>query len=242
MVNWRRSSAYASRVRPRNPARNPARASRSGSVKAGWIVASAVDGAAVVIGHLPAGLEPGKAGPVPVPAFKRKPNIGCLVRGHATPQTSECRNPAGQVRNAPDLSTRRARRSWQAGRSRRPDYPVGAAGVSPAAAGAGAPIGSSWRWDPLGLAVWPGRSAGPVCLDAGHRTACLRGSAARRAAPASFVADVGFAQGHAGMGVFARRTMTAVGGRPPARGRDGGGPGGGRQRGCWSARGRSAVK
>jgi hypothetical protein len=27
-------------------------------VKAGWIVASAVDGAAVVIGHLPAGLEP----------------------------------------------------------------------------------------------------------------------------------------------------------------------------------------
>jgi hypothetical protein len=30
----------------------------AGSVKAGWIVASAVDGAAVVIGHLPAGLEP----------------------------------------------------------------------------------------------------------------------------------------------------------------------------------------
>jgi hypothetical protein len=28
-------------------------------VKTGWIVASAVDGAAVVIGHLPAGLEPG---------------------------------------------------------------------------------------------------------------------------------------------------------------------------------------
>jgi hypothetical protein len=28
-------------------------------VKAGWIVASAVDGVAVVIGHLPAGLEPG---------------------------------------------------------------------------------------------------------------------------------------------------------------------------------------
>jgi hypothetical protein len=27
-------------------------------VKAGWIVASAVDGAAVVIGHLPAGLRP----------------------------------------------------------------------------------------------------------------------------------------------------------------------------------------
>jgi len=28
-------------------------------VKAGWIVASAVDGAAVVIGHLPARLRPG---------------------------------------------------------------------------------------------------------------------------------------------------------------------------------------
>src|SRR5580704_15685404 len=62
LVNWRRSSAYASRVRPRNPARYPARASRSGSVKAGWIVASAVDGVAVVIGHLPAGLEPGQLG------------------------------------------------------------------------------------------------------------------------------------------------------------------------------------
>jgi len=31
-------------------------------VKAGWIVASAVDGAVVVIGHLPAKLEPGKLG------------------------------------------------------------------------------------------------------------------------------------------------------------------------------------
>jgi hypothetical protein len=31
-------------------------------VKAGWIVASAVDGAAVVIGHLPAGLRPGRLG------------------------------------------------------------------------------------------------------------------------------------------------------------------------------------
>jgi hypothetical protein len=39
-----------------------ARASRSGSVKAGWIVASAADGTAVVIGHLPAGLEPGRPG------------------------------------------------------------------------------------------------------------------------------------------------------------------------------------
>src|SRR5947208_12310 len=64
VVNWRRSSAYASLVRARYPARYPARARRSGSVKAGWIMASAVDGAAVVIGHLPAGLRPegGSAG------------------------------------------------------------------------------------------------------------------------------------------------------------------------------------
>jgi len=44
------------------PGQETASASRSGSVKAGWIVASAVDGAAVVIGHLPAGLERGRLG------------------------------------------------------------------------------------------------------------------------------------------------------------------------------------
>jgi hypothetical protein len=63
VVNWRRSSAYASLVKPQYPARNPARASRSAPVKAGWIMTSAVDGAVVVvIGHLPAGLEPGGLG------------------------------------------------------------------------------------------------------------------------------------------------------------------------------------
>src|ERR1017187_7971265 len=75
VVNWRRSGAYASRVSPRYPARNPARASRSGSVKAGWIVARALDGAAVVIGYLPAGLRPGRLGQRRVPAIERKPNI-----------------------------------------------------------------------------------------------------------------------------------------------------------------------
>ena len=35
LVNWRRSRVQASRVRPRYPARNPASASRSASVKAG---------------------------------------------------------------------------------------------------------------------------------------------------------------------------------------------------------------
>src|SRR5690349_17518036 len=59
LVNWRRSSAYASRVRPRYPARKPARATCSASVRTGWIVASAADETAVVTGHLPARLEPG---------------------------------------------------------------------------------------------------------------------------------------------------------------------------------------
>src|SRR5580704_11431344 len=63
LVNWRRSSAYACLVRLRYPARTPARASRSASVKTGWIVASAADRAAGVIGHLRAGLRPGEAGP-----------------------------------------------------------------------------------------------------------------------------------------------------------------------------------
>src|SRR5215831_10286766 len=75
VVNWRMSSAYASRVSPRYPARNPARASRSGSVKAGWIVARAVDGAVVVIGHLPGRPGPERLGHLQVPAIERKPNL-----------------------------------------------------------------------------------------------------------------------------------------------------------------------
>src|SRR6266568_3936651 len=52
-----------------------ARASRSASVKAGWSVARAVDGAAVVIGHLRAGLRPGGWASCGVPAIERKPNV-----------------------------------------------------------------------------------------------------------------------------------------------------------------------
>src|SRR6516165_1610188 len=54
-VNWRRSSAYASRVSPRYPARNPARASRSASLNAGWIGTRAV--VVAVIGYLPVRAE-----------------------------------------------------------------------------------------------------------------------------------------------------------------------------------------
>src|SRR5437867_4259232 len=74
-VNCRRSSAYASLVRPRYPARNPARASRSASVNAGWIMMIAVDGVEMVIGHLPAGLEPGGLGQLRVPAIEQNLNV-----------------------------------------------------------------------------------------------------------------------------------------------------------------------
>src|SRR5579872_5176577 len=101
VVNWRRSSAYASRVSPRYPARNPATASRSGSVKAGWIVASAVDGAAVVIGHLPAGLEPGRLGQFRPQQLKRRPTVSRPARSR---YATSGRGPslAYHPRNAPD--------------------------------------------------------------------------------------------------------------------------------------------
>jgi len=64
-------------------------------------VASAVDGVAVVIGHLPAGLEPGRLGQFPIPAVKRIPNISCLVRSrYAT--NERVPEPGSKVRNAPD--------------------------------------------------------------------------------------------------------------------------------------------
>jgi len=64
-VNRRRSRVFASLVRPRYPARKPARASRSASVNAGWTVASALDVVVVVIGEPPRtaearGAQPGQ--------------------------------------------------------------------------------------------------------------------------------------------------------------------------------------
>jgi hypothetical protein len=90
----------AEQPRPRCPARNPARASRSGSVKAGWIVARAVDGAAVVIEHLRAGLRPGGLGQLRVPAIERKPNVNRPSWSrHVT--TSWKSSEASTARNAP---------------------------------------------------------------------------------------------------------------------------------------------
>src|SRR5260370_350689 len=55
------------------------------SVKAAWIVASAVDGAAVVIGHLPAGLRPERLGQPQVPAIERNSKVGLVGRSrHVT--------------------------------------------------------------------------------------------------------------------------------------------------------------
>jgi len=50
------------------------------SVKAGWIVASAMDGAAVVIGHLPAGLRPERLDQPQVPAIERNSKVGLVGR------------------------------------------------------------------------------------------------------------------------------------------------------------------
>src|SRR6516165_8579102 len=100
LVNWRKSSAYASRVRPRYPARNPARARRSASVKAGWIVASAVDGAAVVIGHLPAGLEPGRLGHGPsylTETHRKPPGPVTLRNQRASPRARQATREVLQI-------------------------------------------------------------------------------------------------------------------------------------------------
>jgi hypothetical protein len=98
LVSWRRSRAQASRVRPRYPARNPARATRSAWVKTGWIVASAADGTAVVIGHLPAGLEPGSWAS-PGPSSSTETHRKLPGPGHATPAASGGipRRPAREI-------------------------------------------------------------------------------------------------------------------------------------------------
>src|SRR5215469_482359 len=110
LVNWRRSSAYASRVRPRYPARNPASASRSASVKAGWIRTRAVDGAAVVIGHLPAGLRPGGLGQLRVPAIERNLNVSRLSQS----QRVTARSESGRYRQPENVRDRRvgAAENW----------------------------------------------------------------------------------------------------------------------------------
>jgi hypothetical protein len=100
VMNWRRSSAYASRVRPRYPARNPARASRSGSVKAGWIVASAVDGAGSGHRAPPGRAETREAGPAArSQRMKRRTH-----RRRAQPVTP-CHNPPGSGRYRPPRNT-----------------------------------------------------------------------------------------------------------------------------------------
>jgi hypothetical protein len=96
-------------------------------VKAGWIVASAVDGAAVVIGHLPAGLRPGGWASCQVPANERKPTVGELSRSHhVTAHRKQCRYrpPRNTLQTAylllfgaQALAPRRAqiRRIWRVG-------------------------------------------------------------------------------------------------------------------------------
>src|SRR6516165_5603754 len=68
LAYWRKSSSYASRVRPLYPARNPASASRSVLVNTGATGMRAADIVVVVIGHLPGRAETREAGPAVAPA------------------------------------------------------------------------------------------------------------------------------------------------------------------------------
>src|SRR5438876_4382163 len=68
LAYWRRSSSYASRVRPLYPARNPASASLSVLVNTGATGMRAAESVVVVIGHLPGQAETREAGPAVVPA------------------------------------------------------------------------------------------------------------------------------------------------------------------------------
>src|SRR5215472_92101 len=78
MVNWRRSSAYASRVRQRYPAKKPASASRSASVNVGWRGTRAV--VVAVIGYLPVRAETDEAGPAEASATIRSSPSSRLAR------------------------------------------------------------------------------------------------------------------------------------------------------------------
>jgi hypothetical protein len=96
-VNWRRSSSYASRVRPLYPAKNPANASRSVLVNTGAVETRAADGVVVVIRHLRDRAETRRLGqPWPQqmeptvrrPRRSRQVTIRALARAHPPAQQS----------------------------------------------------------------------------------------------------------------------------------------------------------
>jgi hypothetical protein len=66
----------------------------------GWMVTRAVDWA-VVIGHLPAGLRPGRLGQLRVPAIERTPNVSRLSRSRHVTTRHKCSDPDCR-RNTPD--------------------------------------------------------------------------------------------------------------------------------------------
>jgi len=63
-------------------------------LKAGWIAASAADGTAVVIGHLPAGLRPGRLSQLRVPAVEQKPNVSRVSQSHHVTIRRKCATSA----------------------------------------------------------------------------------------------------------------------------------------------------
>src|SRR5207248_2929578 len=85
-----------------------------------WIVARAVDGAAVVIVHLPAGLRPGRLGRLRVPAIERKPNVNRPSRSRhvATRRKLKQRQPPAKGSRPPitgDCSAPAAVPTWRTG-------------------------------------------------------------------------------------------------------------------------------
>ena len=100
VVNWRRSSAYASRVSPRYPARNPASASHSASLNTDRMGTRVVVVVAV-IGYLPVRAEAGRLGQArpqrntrPPPSRRRARHVMSRCQPSAAP---------GSVRSLPIL-------------------------------------------------------------------------------------------------------------------------------------------
>ena len=121
----------------------------------GWMVARAVDGAVVVIGHLPAGLRPGRLGQRRVPAIERKPNVSLCSRSlHVTDRRNL------ELGQPPEKRSRPPTRRWRTVRGkchgRRPYQPFQCAARRKARKGVTGPAGRQL------LARWRRRSNGPL--------------------------------------------------------------------------------
>src|SRR5215469_11307108 len=114
LAYWRRSRAYASRVKPVYPARKPANARRSALVNTGSAMAITVvgDDVVVVIGHLPDPAETRRAGPAAGPSDDDSPHrerAAAITQGQG-PQVRHhpgSPNPASVEAQPPDVGPER---------------------------------------------------------------------------------------------------------------------------------------